>query len=136
MTGQVSLQENFWLSSYAISRHWKSDLTFFEDELQFLHLLIEKHLSILNSHETTNPVNRLISHVTELESQRQVLLKKIARHVQYIEIFVENPFVQNAQDYKDEHERLESAFADFVKTFRNVKAEVMTMIEAILRSKK
>jgi len=104
--------------------------------LQFFRLLIDKHLSILSSPEATNPVNRLLANITELEGQRQVLLKKIGRHVQHIEIFVENPFVKKAQDYEDEHERLESAFADFVKTFRNVKAEVLTMTEAVLRSKK
>ena len=128
--------ENRWISFYAISRHWKSDLIFFEDELNFLRLLIDKHLSVLSSNTTTNPVHRLVLQVSELEKEQYSLLKKIEIHILRIEALVENSFAHNAQEYKDDHQKLETEFAAFVKKYRTVKDQVFRMTESVIRSKK
>lgn len=128
--------DNFWLSTYAVSRHWKSDLFFFGDEVNFFHLLITKHLSILISPASTNPVRRLIARVNDLEALRQSLLGKIEAHILHIETFIENPFAHNSQDYRDTHEKLESEFAIFVKTYKDIKTEVFKMTESVLQLKK
>jgi hypothetical protein len=129
-------QENIWHSLYAITQHWKSDLIFFEDELNFFRLLIDKHLSLLIDQKNIDQTRLMVSHVIGLENERTVLLKRVETHVGHIADLVENPFAQNAQEDRREHERLAPEFASFVKSFRKVKTEVFKITEKVIHSEK
>jgi hypothetical protein len=129
-------QEDFLQSLYAVTQHWHSDVKFFEDELNFFKLLIDKHLSLLIDPKNIERTRSMVSHVSDLEKNRVLLEEKIILHTQHIADLIENPFVQDIQDHREEHAKLEVEFPAFVKKFRAVKSEVFALTEGIIHSEK
>jgi hypothetical protein len=129
-------QGNLWPSYHAVAKHWKSDVQFFEDELNFFRLLIDKHLALLIEPGNIEQTRAIVTDITKLENERTKLDQAIDHHIQHIVLLVENPFAQNAQECKSEHEKLESSVASFVKKFRTVKMEVFKLTERIIHSEK
>jgi hypothetical protein len=125
---------NLWEHRYALSQHWASDMKFFEDELNFFRLLIDKHLSLLIEEKNVDRTRTMVSHIKEAESSRLALAKKIDKHIKHIYALVENPFGQNSQAIREEHGRLESDVLEFVKKFRTVKTEVFKVTESVIHS--
>jgi hypothetical protein len=129
-------QGELWSSFYAVAKHWQSDIRFFEDELGFFRLLIDKNLSLLIEAGNIDQTRKMASHVTKLEKERGVLTSQISKHIKHIAALMENPFAQDAQQFKDEHAKLENAFVDFIKSFRSVKSEVFKLNEQVVHSEK
>lgn len=134
---KVSLpEENLWPSLYAVTQHWQSDVKFFEDELSFFRLLIDKHLALLIDSKNIEQTRTMVSHVVNLEKDRISLAEKISLYIEHITRLIENPFAQNTQGHKEDHGKLENDFAAFVKKFRAVKSEVFKLTERIIHSEK
>src|SRR5687768_12300038 len=88
-------QGNLWPSYHAVAKHWKSDVQFFEDELNFFRLLIDKHLALLIEPGNIEQTRTMVTDVTKLENERTKLDQAIDHHIQHIVLLVENPFAQN-----------------------------------------
>jgi hypothetical protein len=129
-------QEGLWSSFYAVAQHWQSDIKFFEDELGFFRLLIDKNLSLLIEASNIEQTRKMASHVTNLEKGRVVLADQISKHMKHIAALMENPFAQDAQQFKDEHTNLENSVMDFTKSFRSIKSEVFKLNEQVVHSEK
>jgi len=134
--GTMVPQGELWSSFYAVAQHWQSDIKFFEAELSFFRLLIDKNLSPLIEASNIEQTRKMVSHVTNLEKERGVLASQISKHIEHIVALIENPFAQDAQQFKGEHAKLEKAFVDFMKSFRSVKSEVFKLNEQVVRSEK
>jgi hypothetical protein len=132
----VMPQGDIWSSFYAVAQHWQSDIRFFEDELGFFRLLIDKNFSLLVEASNIEQTRKMASHVTNLEKEREALANQIAKHIKHIAELMENPFAHDAQQFKDEHAKLENAFVDFIKSFRSVKSEVFKLNEHVVHSEK
>jgi uncharacterized protein YdcH (DUF465 family) len=129
-------EEELWTSFYSVAQHWQSDIKFFEDELVFFRLLIDKNLSLLIEASNIEQTRTMAAHVTKLEKDRVALADQISKHLKHIATLIENSFPQDARQLKDEHAKLESAFAEFVKNFRSVKSEVFKLNEQVVHSDK
>lgn len=129
-------QEEYVQGLYAVTQHWQSDVKFFEDELNFFRLLIDKHLLLLIDPKNIETTRSMVSQVFDLEKERTTLEERITLHTQHLTDLVENPFVQNLQDYKEEHAKLEIDFPVFVKKFRTVKSAVFKITENVIHSDK
>jgi hypothetical protein len=134
---KVVLQDaDLWSFFYAVAKHWQSDIKFFEDELGFFRLLIDKNLSLLIDDNNIEQTRKMVSHVTNLEKERHVLDDHISTHIKHIAALIENPVAQDAQQFKDEHVKLENAFSEFTKSFRSIKSEVFKLNEEVVHSDK
>ena len=129
-------QGELWSSFYAVAQHWQSDVTFFEDELSFFRLLIDKNLSLLIEPSNIDQTRKMVSHMITLEKERGELANQISKHIRHIAALMENPFAQDAQQFKDEHARVESTVAGFTKSFRSIKSEVFKLNEQVVHSEK
>jgi hypothetical protein len=129
-------QGELWSSFYATAQHWQSDIEFFESELVFFRLLIDKNFSLLIEAGNIDQTRRMASHVTNLEKERGALAVHVSKHLKHIAALMENPFAQDAQHFKDEHAAIEREFADFIKNFRSIKSEVFKLNEQVVQSEK
>jgi DNA-binding transcriptional regulator GbsR (MarR family) len=127
---------DLWAFFYAAAQHWQSDIRFFEDELGFFRLLIDKNLSLLIDANNIEQTRTMVAHVTNLEKERKGLVDQVSKHMKHIVALMENPFPQDAQLFKDEHAKLETAFAEFTKSFRSIKSEVFKLNEKVVHSEK
>ncbi len=132
----VSPRAELWQSFYTSAMHWQSDLKFFEDELNFFRLLIDKNLSLFIDPKNIEETRLMVSHVVNLEKERTALHEQISQHTQHISELLEEPSLHDAKQYKQEQARLEKSFSDFLNQFRSVKTEVFKLTERIVHSEK
>lgn len=127
---------DIWSLLYPVVEHWRSDFKFFEDELNFFRLLIDKHLSLLIDAKNIEHTRTMVGDVTNLEEERVRLSTLLADHAHGMASLAENPFIQNAKGCKNDHVKLESEVAEFAKKFRAVKGEVFKITEQAIHSDK
>jgi len=94
-----------WEALYFLTKHWKSDLLFYRDDLNFLDNLIDKYLIwIFNKH---------LLHLADL---------------------MEDPFKYDSHQFRAEHQQLEDDITNFVKVFRNNRKEVFEVTKMVIES--
>ncbi len=123
-----------WNERYAMTSHWQSDLNFYFDEMRFLNRVINKFFIWLSEEENVKMTRVMVNRITASEGQRNKLDQRMASHMQHIREILQNPFPYDDSVSRDEHMRLEEAFAVFVKNFRALKREVFALTEHVLET--
>lgn len=121
-----------WDELHVLTDKWKSDLEFYSFELNFLHKLIDKYYIWLTNDELINEVESAASKVFAADKARAILAIKTLKHLRHIEEIIDNEFVYDAQEFKEEHEELENKLANFYKNFKLLKKEVFALTEQVL----
>jgi hypothetical protein len=129
-------QDQHLQSLHAAARHWHSDVKFWEDEINFFRLLLDKHLMVLIDPKNVGQTRVMILHLRELEAARLLLDDRISNHSQHVADLIKSSFVQRVPDGEAEHARLKLEVAAFLKKFRDVKNEVFRITEHAVHSDK
>jgi hypothetical protein len=136
-TRQVNyLQSAEWQELHVLTSHWQSDMAFFEDELRFIDVLLDKYFNALIDPENMDATKSIAANLTNLKSNRELMTARIAEHLHHIKTLMTNSSSQDAAAFREEHVRLEDDLTDFVKTFRAVKREIFNLTERIARTEK
>jgi len=130
------LQSAEWQELHVLTSHWQSDMAFFEDELRFIDVLLDKYFNALIDPENMDATKSIAAKLSNLKSSREMMTSRIAEHLQHIKALMTNSSSQNAAAFREEHARLEDDLTDFVKTFRAVKREIFELTERIARTEK
>jgi hypothetical protein len=125
-----------WPELFSLTEHWQSDMKFFRDELNFLNILIDKHLIKLVEEDNVSTIAPLAITLSKFEKRSVALDQRIAKHLQHIQGLIENPFSHDSRTSQDEHLELEKDLVDFVKEFRIIKSEIFSVVERALKSEK
>tara|TARA_R110000765_G_scaffold403396_1_gene499434 strand:- start:169 stop:618 length:450 start_codon:yes stop_codon:yes gene_type:complete len=128
------LKNGPWYALYVLTKHWKSDLEFYRDDLRFLHHLIDKYFMWLSKPENLKMVKELKNKLHHLNIKSKDLLDKISKHHIQLGYLVEDPSKRDAGIIKTEHEHLEQEMAEFIKLFRENRKEVFAITEYIIDS--
>ncbi|HEY5749841.1 MAG TPA: hypothetical protein VIU12_27430 [Chryseolinea sp.] len=128
--------ENTWRSFYALTEHWKSDVTFVDNELNFFRKLMFDYFARRIDGSLLEQMRKLSTQETKIEKRRVALEERILDQNAYLARFIENPFASDAHACKDEQEALENDFAEFIKDFRQFKQNLFTVTTEILKSEK
>lgn len=121
-----------WEELHVLTEKWKSDLEFYNFELNFLHKLIDKYYIWLTNDELINDIEGAASRVFAADRARNTLSIKTLQHLRHLEEIIENEFPYNAQEFRQEHEELENKLASFYKNFKLLKKEVFSLTEQVL----
>lgn len=128
------LKDGPWNELYILTQHWRSDLQFYNDDLRFLHHLIEKYFLWITKSENLDLVKELKKELFNLNIKSNDLIEKVNKHLIQLGHLVEDPNKGNAGIIKTEHEHLEEEIADFVKSFRLNRKEVFAITEYVIDS--
>jgi len=128
------LKDGPWDELYVLTKHWKSDLEFYQDDLRFLHHLIDKYFMWITKQENLDMVRELKKGLQDMNTKVKDLLDKVGKHCIQLGYLVEDPNSKDAGITKMEHEHLEEEMAQFVKSFRENRKEVFTITEYVIDS--
>lgn len=123
-----------WQQLYVITENWQSDILFFEDEIVFFRSLMSRY--VLQLLEDIDKTQLVTGGLKELEEHRQLLIRKVKRHLRHLSDHFSSPFVLADPAYLDEHRLLEAEIVEFVKKFRNTKRLVFKHMDQILKTEK
>lgn len=115
---------------YALTKHWKSDLHFFKDDLNFLHKLLGSYLIWIDKDENYRVASKMKNELLKLREHCEDLLDKTDKHREQIgKMILEK--INDSRIFRLEHEDLEDEIASFVKAFRLNRLELFKVTEYI-----
>lgn len=134
-------EENFvveytWQELYILTKHWKSDIQFYKDDIKFLQRLINKYFIWVTKKENIDKVTKIESSLYNLTKKCDSLIKSIDIHLEHLSSLINDPFKYDSQRFKVEHPKLENDIAAFIKIFREQKKETFAITEYIVDDEK
>ena len=130
------INEADWQELYVLTEHWKSDLSFYSDDLKFLHDLIDKYFIWISKKENIDMVREIEVGLNNMDNQCGSLLDRANKHLHHLTELIDNPFAYDSHKFRAEHEQLEDDLTSFVKDFRKNRKEVFTITKYIIDTEK
>jgi hypothetical protein len=125
-----------WEAMFVIAEHWKSDMDYFLDELNFFRKLIDKYFVSLIDEKHIKNTRHLATGLTEFDKKRVEIDNALKTHLTQLTNLMQNPFAQESQESTELHVRLEGLMSEFVKNFKSLKREVFMLAENVMESEK
>ncbi|MGO4919587.1 hypothetical protein [Maribacter spongiicola] len=126
------IHESDWKSLYALTEHWKSDMAFYNEDLKFLHHLIDKYFMWIAKKDNIDMVREIEVSLIDTDKKCDTLAKQIDRHLHHLAELIDNPFAYDSHTFRTEHEQLEDDLTLFVKQFRANRKEVFAITEHVI----
>jgi hypothetical protein len=126
--------ETRWTQYYILAGHWKADLEFYCEDLQFLHHLVDKYLLWITKPDNLAKAKTIEKDLYTLKTSCDNLFSKIDIHRNKLGRLVDNPLGGGDALAIETHGELEEELAGFVKRFRANRREVFKITEYILDS--
>jgi hypothetical protein len=123
-----------WEALYILAKHWKADLLFYRDDLNFLDNLINKYLIWISNKKDSEAVRNIDNSILETAKKCTDLLQRIAKHLPHLANLIEDPFKYDSHQFRAEHQLLEDDITNFVKAFRNNRKEVFEVTKMVIDS--
>jgi hypothetical protein len=115
---------------YVLTRHWLSDLHFFEQEVKFLLSLVREYLLPSVAEREIDNIMILKEKLKDVQHKRDILKDHISRHQSKLSAILDkNPTTEAFTD--SSHAKIEAEFFDFIKTYRKVKEELFKANECV-----
>ncbi len=128
------IQNTNWQELYVLTEHWKSDLLFYRDDLKFLHKLLQRYFIWITKEENLDAVRNLGQGILNDSKTCNDLLSKIKEHLSHLANIMDEPFKNDAHEFRTEHEELEDYISQFIKGVRENRKKVFTLTEHVLDS--
>ncbi|WP_424001048.1 hypothetical protein [Maribacter sp. IgM3_T14_3] len=126
------IHEADWKSLFVLSEHWKSDMAFYNEDLKFLHHLIDKYFMWIAKKDNIDMVREIEVSLIDTDKKCDGLVKKIDTHLHHLAELIDNPFAYDSHIFRTEHEQLEDDLTLFVKQFRANRKEVFAITELVI----
>lgn len=123
-----------WEALYILTKHWKTDLLFYRDDLNFLDNLIDKYLIWISNKKDSEAVRNIDNSILETAKKCTDLLQRIDKHLMHLANLIEDPFKYDSHQFRAEHQLLEDDITNFVKAFRNNRKEVFEVTKMVIDS--
>jgi len=121
-----------WQELYLLTKRWKSDLTFYNYEINFFIGLVDKNFIWITDKENIIQVQHLVNILKHLSKEREILDRNITKHLNYLRLFLKNEYSHDQQLFRADHIDLENKLVLFSKSLRATKKDVFTISEQIL----
>lgn len=128
------IQQTDWEALYALTKHWRSDLLFYKDDLQFLHHLIDKYFIWITKKDNLEDVQQVGTGILADSKKCTALLEKVDTHLSHLTQLLKEPSNTEAVIFRKEHQELEDEIANFIKTVRANRKELFVVTEHVLES--
>lgn len=126
--------DSSWQDLHILTKHWKSDLLFYKDDLRFLDDLIDKYIIWISKEDDLESVRNIRKRIVKTTKECDLLLQGINKHLKHIEGLMEDPFKYDSHNFRTEHQQLENDITIFLKTFRANRKEVFKVTEHLIES--
>lgn len=123
-----------WSELYSLTKHWISDLQFYQQDLSFLHGLVDKYFIWISNDNSLKEMRAIGNDLLKNERDCDHLIKLIGHHLDELGRAVENPEKADAQELRQNHEELENQMARLIKQIRENRKDVFSITEHIMDS--
>ena len=129
-----------WLSTetmHSSSKKWLSELEFAKDEQLFFDDLVKSYTLQLVDSKHFNESKSVVSQLGKLQKKTNLLIEIVKKHEIGLEIMVDGiDQIELENAYKDEHGKLIIRIADFLESYKTLKAKLFVLIKSVLKGNK
>jgi hypothetical protein len=141
ITSKISRSDEIALGKfYVLAEHWKSDLEFYKDELNFLSSLINKYFLWLIKDQELPKIQLVAARLDKNVKTRAELSKKTINYMSDIKEMMDYSLKQGDKkldkQLEEQHEKLEEDMTLFMKNFRALKKDIFSITEAVMEQEK
>lgn len=108
---------------YVLTTHWLSDISFFEQEINYFQSLIKRYFLPVVEEQNVMLIQSLASHFESLDLRKEQLKNSIIQHQQHLSTFLDTSPVENEAHLNVLHSNLEAKLFEFIRTLRQIKLE-------------
>lgn len=123
-----------WKSLYFLTKHWISDLTFYRDDLRFLHHVMHDYFVWLFDEDRAIEGSQIMQKLENLNLQREALILQTQEHLTHLADLINDPFKYDSHVFRSEHAALEEEIVKFIKDYRICKKEALSISKGIVSS--
>ena len=123
-----------WQELYILSKHWKSDLEFYLEDLQFLQGLLDRYSIWIKTSQNSVAVGKLLSALHQLTTNGKRILEQLQDHLGQLASLMNGDQGPDPEIFIRDHEVLEDEIVRFVKGFRTNRKMVYRVTEEIMDS--
>lgn len=121
-----------WQELYILSRHWKTDLDFYLQDISFLERMINRYIIWVRSEQNSLAVNNLLSDLKTLKEQGHELNQELDEQLKVLESLLNGASSSVPEDLGSKQESLERHTSSFMKSFRRNRQEVYRVVEQVI----
>ncbi|MCE2612505.1 hypothetical protein LVD13_05930 [Flavobacteriaceae bacterium D16] len=121
-----------WQELYILTKHWVSDLSFYADDLKFLHDIIGKYFMWLSKKEDIELVREIVLSLSGLRKECEALQHSVQKHLQHLAELIDDPFKYDSHKFRTEHEILEDDIMEFIKKVRKQRKETFSVTNYVV----
>ena len=130
------IEEANWQELYILCKHWKADLSFYKDDLKFLHHLIDKYFMWISKKEHIDMVRKIEVNLLATNEHCTSILNRINEHLSHLAALIDNSFATNSLKFRMEHALLDDDITTFVRNFRTNRKEIFTVTDYLMDTEK
>ena len=108
---------------YVLTTHWLSDITFFEQEINYFQSLITRYFLPGVEEQNILLITSIASHFNSLNTRKEQLKNSIIVHQNQLSSLLDKSHVEEEAQLNVLHTHLETKLFDFIKTLRQIKLE-------------
>ncbi len=118
------------------SRTWLSSISFWKDEVSFMHNLINKNFVYFFSTEKRGSLDALIKKITEIEKIKLNALElQVINHEKHLADYLRNRIEVDEENFKKEHATISHDLDLFQTNYRLIKTELFRVAEKVIKEK-
>lgn len=121
-----------WQELYILSRHWKTDLDFYLQDISFLERIIGKYVIWVRSEKNNFAVKNLLSDLEALKEEGRALNQELDDQLKILGSLLSGATPSVPEDLASKQESLEQHTSRFMKNFRRNRQEVYRVVEQVV----
>lgn len=87
-----NINEADWQELNALTEQWRSDLSFYADDLRFLQQIIKKYVLRLSKKDDIDLVQDMKLSLIEMNEECGALQQRVQKHLHYLSKLLDGPF--------------------------------------------
>lgn len=125
-----------WQALFVLAEHWKSDLLFYRDDLNFLHHLLDKYFIWITKKDDLEKVSKTARDMLNDKWECEALLERVHKHSSHLANSIDNSIKNDGEILRKEHKQLEDDIALFIKKVRKNRTQVFAVTEHLMDNEK
>jgi len=121
------------LQFYVMAKHWASDLEFFKLESAFFDKLINEHFVHSDDVVRVEQVLMLTGKINRLKMDEEITCILLTEQLKQLELMAEDLIPEIIDNVKGKQVKLEYLVTNLTREFRQVKKELFSAIESIIK---
>lgn len=117
---------------YVLTRHWLSDIVFFELEINYFIYLVKFFLNPENRRNKPASADQLLNRLQELLRRKEFLKENIISHQNELSTILDKNSTEKQLYFNVVQSKLEGEIFDFIKSYRHVKKEFFSLTPILM----